>query len=591
MGKIYKILSNDQEFDASEYQAKIFDNIEHGIGNLIINASAGSSKTTTIVNAIRFVPKNKKILFIAFNRDIVSTIKNKVDSENTIISTFHSLGFSILKENGLIPSCACARGYQDLDNINNILNIYKYNNYINNILINNKNKIYIDNIKKLVDYSRYYLAFSLNEISKVSQLYGITPINDEFEIVRNVLLWGKSNTQQIDYTDLIWLPNVLNLTTKKSQYDYIFIDEAQDTSIVEQQLIEKCFKRGTRFIAVGDKNQQINVWAGSTVAAIDLLKKHPNTIELNLPISYRCPKKIVQLAQKYSDNIIASKDSIEGEINYDVSLFAPKNGDMVLCRNTAPLIECLLKYFSNNKKAYIRGSENIKKQLIDLIKNTESELIDINCITSNGLFPKLYEMMSQKIEYVKSCYSLNEDDALSEPSVLLMYDNIESIKVLSDGLSTTNELINKINFIFDGDDNDAVQLSTIHKAKGLESDNVFILNKSLMPSKFAKKDWEILSENNLIYVAYTRAKKTLNFIKEDNFSKTNGYFSSEKLKKDVIKNINQISKNKTLSFSDFKENNFIKTNNVIELGKKVESKIIDNNKTKKKGGIKLKNLL
>ena len=363
------------------------------------------------------------------------------------------------------------------------------------------------------------------------------------------------------------------------------------TSEQKQQLIEKCFKRGTRFIAVGDKNQQINVWAGSTVAAIDLLKKHPNTIELNLPISYRCPKKIVQLAQKYSDNIIASKDSIEGEINYDVSLFAPKNGDMVLCRNTAPLIECLLKYFSNNKKAYIRGSENIKKQLIDLIKNTESELIDINCITSNGLFPKLYEMMSQKIEYVKSCYSLNEDDALSEPSVLLMYDNIESIKVLSDGLSTTNELINKINFIFDGDDNDAVQLSTIHKAKGLESDNVFILNKSLMPSKFAKKDWEILSENNLIYVAYTRAKKTLNFIKEDNFSKTNGYFSSEKLKKDVIKNINQISKNKTLSFSDFKENNFIKTNNVIELGKKVESKIIDNNKTKKKGGIKLKNLL
>lgn len=586
----YKILSNNQEFDASEYQAKIFDNIEHGIGNLIINASAGSSKTTTIVNAIRFVAKNKKILFLAFNKDIVNVIKNKINRENTTISTFHSLGFSILKENGIISSCA--RGFLEHDPSNiEILNIYKYNNYINNILINNKNKIYIDNIKKLVDYSRYYLAFSLNEISKVSQLYGITPINDEFEIVRNVLLWGKSNTQQIDYTDLIWLPNVLNLTTKKSQYDYIFIDEAQDTSIVEQQLIEKCFKRGTRFIAVGDKNQQINVWAGSTVAAIDLLKKHPNTIELNLPISYRCPKKIVQLAQKYSDNIIASKDSIEGEINYDVSLFAPKNGDMVLCRNTAPLIECLLKYFSNNKKAYIRGSENIKKQLIDLIKNTESELIDINCITSNGLFPKLYEMMSQKIEYVKSCYSLNEDDALSEPSVLLMYDNIESIKVLSDGLSTTNELINKINFIFDGDDNDAVQLSTIHKAKGLESDNVFILNKSLMPSKFAKKDWEILSENNLIYVAYTRAKKTLNFIKEDNFSKTNGYFSSEKLKKDVIKNINQISKNKTLSFSDFKENNFIKTNNVIELGKKVESKIIDNNKTKKKGGIKLKNLL
>ena len=201
MGKIYKILSNNQEFDASEYQAKIFDNIEHGIGNLIINASAGSSKTTTIVNAIRFVAKNKKILFLAFNKDIVNVIKNKINRENTTISTFHSLGFSILKENGIISSCARGLLEHDPSNIE-ILNIYKYNNYINNILINNKNKIYIDNIKKLVDYSRYYLAFSLNEISKVSQLYGITPINDEFEIVRNVLLWGKSNTQQIDYTEL-----------------------------------------------------------------------------------------------------------------------------------------------------------------------------------------------------------------------------------------------------------------------------------------------------------------------------------------------------------------------------------------------------
>ena len=46
----------------------------------------------------------------------------------------------------------------------------------------------------------------------------------------------------------------------------------------------------------------------------------------------------------------------------------------------------------------------------------------------------------------------------------------------------------------------------------MEADNVYILNKNLTPSKYAKQEWEIEQEQNLEYVSFTRAKKQLGFI-------------------------------------------------------------------------------
>ena len=132
-----------------------------------------------------------------------------------------------------------------------------------------------------------------------------------------------------------------------------------------------------------------------------------------------------------------------------------------------------------------------------------------------------------------SNFKLDEEDALCHSTILGIYDNIEALKVLSEGLISTQELVDKINIIFNGDATDAVELSTIHKAKGLEADNVYILQPSLMPSKFANKEWEKKTERNLIYVAYTRAKKTLNFMKEDPHAyRTSGYFDMKKMKKE-----------------------------------------------------------
>jgi superfamily I DNA/RNA helicase len=56
----------------------IYDFIEHKQGHLVVEASAGSGKTTTLIKCLDFIPQNSKVLFSAFNNDIVKELKKKI---------------------------------------------------------------------------------------------------------------------------------------------------------------------------------------------------------------------------------------------------------------------------------------------------------------------------------------------------------------------------------------------------------------------------------------------------------------------------------------------------------------------------------
>jgi superfamily I DNA/RNA helicase len=121
-------------------------------------------------------------------------------------------------------------------------------------------------------------------------------------------------------------------------------------------------------------------------------------------------------------------------------------------------------------------------------------------------------------------------------------DKIECLEMLSENIETKKELIDKITNIFSDENKQGIKLSTIHKAKGLEADNVYILNKHLIPSKFAKLDWELIQEENLDYVACTRSKKKLGFIYDsDNMKISDGEKELDKYKmiKFKIERINE----------------------------------------------------
>lgn len=524
----HKIYYNNSEFTPSSYQEAIFENILHGSSNMVINAVAGSGKSTTIVNALRLIPSKNRVLFIAFNKDIVETLKNKVgEVPNVNIMTYHSLGYSIVME--------ALKEKPELDE-------YKYMSYVRSNLSNlgyEHNSItgslfssFLKNIEKLIDYARFNLCQSEREIEEIAEKYGVMLVANECEIVENTLKWGKNSLKTVDYTDMVWLPYELDLKPKKHVYDWIFVDEAQDSSPVQQNLFLKCFRRGARFCAVGDSSQCINAWAGADVDAFKNFLKIPNTKEFPLPISYRCPKSVITMAQKYVPEIQATDDAIMGEIKYDVDPYSPKPGDMVLCRTTYPLVKLYAEYLRINKKSYIRGKD-IGENLIETINQFKGlGVVPLNkSLMGEGLFRDLYKHFFKIVENMMEKCGLSEEEAYFSVPAMEFYDTISSLEILSEGINDADELIDKIRTIFNEGNNDAVCLSTVHKSKGLEADNVYILCKSQMPSIYATKEWEIISERNLEYVAITRTKKSLQYIDEDKFRVERGNKHNTDIKK------------------------------------------------------------
>lgn len=496
------------DFTPSEYQEMFFDWVEHGVGNAVIQARAGAAKTTTAVASMKLIPKDQKCLFIAFNKSIADELNHRLKNRsNCVARTTHSLGYLMVKRN--IGS--------DIE-----LDEYKYRNYVkNNILeltttngeIKTQKQIddYIDSITMLIDYSRFNLAQSEREINNVAQKYSIPVSFDECVVTQKCLEWGKNNTETIDYTDMIWLPVELSLKPIGLTYDWVYIDEAQDLSLCSTQLFLKCIKRGGRFVAIADDLQAINMFAGSSEDAFNFMKNYPNTSLFELPISYRCAKKIVNLANNFVEDIYPRADAPEGNVLTNCHIKDIKEGDMVLCRSKAPLLNLYVKLLRRNVNCFIKG-QDIGANLISELEKVDNENLGLD-LETDGVFVQLYDRLFTERNKLIQTRGLDYNDATLSSFIMEKYDAINALSILAEKYKTKNELIKHIKEIFK-DESMGVCLSTIHKAKGLEAENVYILCNSSMPSKLAKHDWEKLQEKNLIYVAYTRAKNLLGFVSE-----------------------------------------------------------------------------
>jgi superfamily I DNA/RNA helicase len=95
--------------------------------------------------------------------------------------------------------------------------------------------------------------------------------------------------------------------------------------------------------------------------------------------------------------------------------------------------------------------------------------------------------------------------------ILQLDDQIATLDVISEGAVNVHEVMTRCETIF-SDARSAVTLSSIHKAKGLEADNVYILRPDLLPHPKAKKPEQQVQESNLEYVAITRPKQNLMFV-------------------------------------------------------------------------------
>ena len=506
-------MSKKIEWPWSSYQRNIFDFIQHGVGNLVVESCAGSGKSTTMIKCLDFINSDKRILLSAFNRDIVSVLQEKIgNTPNINVSTIHSLGLLMLERN-----------FKD-KNIS--VDEFKYKSYITHNInglstldISNLEKRiyykYINNICKYVDYGRFYLCQTEKDLSFIEERYGIEDVKDEKRIAIHVINWGKDNIDTVDFTDMVFLPVVLYCKPIGLLYDWIFVDECQDLSKMQRELLLKCKKINTRMVSFGDPNQCIYTFAGSDADSFNELKHLPNTSFLPLSVSYRCADKIVDFAKNIVPTIEHNNDKRVGEISYRTNIDNIQDNDMILCRNNAPLIKLYGELIKKGRKCHILGKD-IGVNMITTIKNTKKERLNLD-MSEDGVFPRLYlDVIIERNNLMKK-NNIDVNTAIESAYISSKLDTIHALEILSIGINSSEELITKINDIFSDETTDGIQLSTIHKAKGLESENVFIVCPSLMPSKSAKKDWEREQEKNLMYVAYTRAKNKLSFLNENGF--------------------------------------------------------------------------
>ena len=509
------------EYEPSQYQKAIFDYIQHEKGNLVVEAAAGSGKTYTLVKALSLIPQDKRVLMTAFNKDIVKELTKKVkEFPNVEVRTLHGLGM-ILTTRGLGIGGMKPEGYKYTQLIYNHWQDLTKTNI--NKLSRNARKSFVENTKKLVDFGRFYLATTRSEMIELMTKYDIPCVADEVDVALKVMAIGGKNLDSIDYTDMIWMPHIYDLHLEECEYDFIMVDECQDLNVAERNLVLRCLKEGGRLIAVGDSNQCIYGFSGSDPDSFRAIQSIPNTVSMPLSISYRCPESVVKFAQNLVPSIEAKQGAEEGVILDCVSLDDVHDGDMVLCRNNAPLLQVYCKLLEQGKRAYIRGSD-VGKNLQNIVIGTHKDYLHTN-LKRDGVFIRLYEDLFNSRKAIMERYGISQEDAMKHETIQAKLDMIRALEVLGADLTTTEELTKKIEDIFPKNDKgEGIMLSTVHKAKGLEADNVFIACASLMPSKSALDEWQVQQERNLMYVAYTRAKKVLGFLNEeetpdfDNFS-------------------------------------------------------------------------
>lgn len=494
------------EFQPSKYQQDIFDFIkelakinptEFPPGNpqhALVEAVAGSGKTRTIEMATNLIPRDMSVCFVAFNKAIADELKRRAP-QHVRAMTLHSMGFQAVNH---AMAANGKRSNVNTRKVGDTLKALFQTQFIELSQEDANNMLPI--AVKLVSLLKATLMEATKEnIEYLIERYGIENSSD-VDILTKVCastmiqckhVFDRFDSSDIDFDDQIWLPVIHNLPMY--QYDFVFVDETQDLNKAQLELCLKAVKPTGHIIAVGDRNQSIYGFRGADVEAIPRIIERLQAKVFPLSITYRCPKSHVALAKQLVPEIEAAEWAEEGQIvnlkmNKLQEVIKPR--DLGICRYNAPLVKPCFQLIRAGIKATIRGRD-IGEGLITLIRKLKAK-------TMREFFVKADKWMQREEERARAKGTNSEYSK----------DKYDTLMVLAEDCDTVDCITRKIETIF-SDFGSPVVFSSIHKAKGLEADNVFIIRPSLMPSKYANKDWELIQERKLKYVAFTRAKKTL----------------------------------------------------------------------------------
>ncbi len=572
-------------------------------GPLLILAGAGSGKTRVLTTRVSYLIEQgidpEAILAITFTNKAAKEMKERIIkilgtmAYQIQISTFHSFGLKIIKENcellGYKKNFTILDSDDSLTVIKKILKDFDLDPKI----YNPKGiKSQISGAKNELLNPEDYSSYAGSEYEKI--------VLKVYKAYQNKLAINNS----LDFDDLLMLPIVLFrqnpevMKKYQEKYKYILIDEYQDTNEAQYILTKMISAKYKNICVVGDPDQSIYAFRGSNYRNIlNFEKDYKNAKTIMLEKNYRSTKNILTVANDVIKNNTSRKDkklwtdNEEGEkIYYHRSENEKDEAFYVMTQikelmKKSPLKDIAVLYRTNAQSRNMEEAllrENIpykvvgsfyfykRKEIKDLIaylnviynQDDDINLLRIINVPKRGIGLKTIENLISKandenksiyqiinggkeLEFKKIIDELIELKDSSSLTELVDYvlektgmknelvtektldaevrlENLEEFKSITknfeekNGIISLEEFLQEISLVSDIEEHknntEVVTLMTVHSAKGLEFDNIFIigLEEGIFPHVNSFQETASLEEERrLCYVAITRARKKL----------------------------------------------------------------------------------
>ena len=373
---------------------------------IAIKSVAGSGKTTTLLD-LSIIHKDKRILYIAYNKSLITDIKDKIIERN--IKNLYPITFDALMRNIFIRNTSIENiQITDLkpQNIAFIIDWFQNKPYrIKNFYIKNYNKF-------------------CNQIEYTDiNTFSIKKLDGEKKLLKT--MWQKTLKQELITFNSIKKMVEMNNWAKDfidKNYDLIFIDESQDFDnmmlkiLLDDTTIPKLF--------VGDKRQAIYEWKGC-INAFDKLPKSTLIFEFYSTFRVGLPA-CNDIKEKFDDCYIISKSKNNTFLEYDI---VPTEKYTYLFRNWKNLLQTAQKtanIWINNYDSQIEFIKKLHKKL-QISNLDEDELNDF----SDDLPKFLLKLSLQELE--KLINDITKNLVEKEGSFVQMY-TIHSYKGLEDDI-------------------------------------------------------------------------------------------------------------------------------------------------------------
>ena len=477
-------------------QQNILAWFETGIGNLVVRARAGTGKTTIIVEGVKHAPE-RNILLCAFNKAIATELSERLDGKGTA-RTLHSIGNGCVSrywERLRIASPIKLRADSLTEQVCGTTAPDSIKSLVSKL--HTKGREIAPHARWVGDLTDLAITFECEPDERWAGTgYDLRYVEMKALAAMELAATVKPVNTGIDFSDMIFLPCRNGWLIP--QFDLVVVDEAQDMTLAQLEIAEGVCKG--RLCVVGDDRQAIYGFRGADSQALDRLKGKLHAQEMGLNTTYRCAKSIVALAKTLVPDFQCG-NTTEGDVTYILTeQLAEKAGpgDFVLSRLNAPLVSTAMRLLKIGKRACVKGRD-IGKGLVSLVRKLRARSVP-------DFLKKVDVWKDRELHRLQK---IKNTDTRQEA----VKDQADMLQELAEGAHNVAEITTRIENLFKDGLGAAgmITCSSVHRAKGLEADRVFVLRNTLraFPGTSPVAEDQLLDEFNITYVAITRAKQHL----------------------------------------------------------------------------------